>query len=132
MMTFPSSTSLEAVWLSALEAAEATRDGRVLHAVLATAEPQAPLTSVVALNDALLTPRGDHSVDTVANTLFPANLYSPPNLDYSPGLPPEETPSSRRRRRWPVRDLSRHAPGLVHLQRQRAWHLLRSFGVLAR
>lgn len=90
MITFPTSSSLEEAWLSALEAAEATRDGRVLHAVLAVADPQAPLTEVVALNDALLVPRGDHSVDTVANTLFPANFYSPPDVDYSPGVTPEQ------------------------------------------
>lgn len=90
MITFPASASLEEAWLSALEAAEATRDGRVLHAVLAVADAQAPLTEVVALNDALLVPRGDHSVDTVANTLFPANLYSPPDVDYSPNLAPEQ------------------------------------------
>lgn len=90
MITFPPSRSLEEAWLSALEAAEPTRDGRVLHAVLAITDPQSPLTEVVALNDALLIPRGEHSVDTVANTLFPANFYSPPDVDFAPYLAPEQ------------------------------------------
>lgn len=88
MITFPPSRSLEEAWVSVLEAAELTRDGRLLHAVFAIADPQAPLTQVVALNDALLVPHGDHSVDTVANTLFPANLYAPPDVDFAPDLAP--------------------------------------------
>lgn len=90
MITFPSLPSLEEAWLSALEAAEQTRDGRLLHAVLAITMPQAPIAQVVARNDSLLLSRGDHAVDTVANTLFPANLYSPPDFDYSPDLPPDQ------------------------------------------
>lgn len=88
MITFPPFPSLEQAWLSTLEAAEQTRDGRLLHAVLAITNPEAAIPEVVAYNDALLVPRGDHSVDTVANTLFPANLYSPPDVDYSPDLSP--------------------------------------------
>lgn len=90
MITFSPSRSLEEAWLTVLEAAESTRDGRVLHAVLAITDPQAPVSEVVALNDALLVPRGDHSVDTVANTLFPANLYSPPDVDFAPNLAPQQ------------------------------------------
>ena len=86
MITFPPIDSLEAAWLGVLEAAEATRDGRLLHAVLSITDPAAPLPEVVAANDALLLPRGDHAVDTVANTVFPANLYTPPALDYLPNL----------------------------------------------
>ncbi|MGI8667494.1 MAG: hypothetical protein ACR2N4_15955 [Jatrophihabitans sp.] len=88
MIAFPSFTNIEVAWLSVLEAAEARRDGRLLHTVLSITEPSAPLPEIVAANDALLIPRGDHSVDTVANTLFPANLYSPPDLDYHPDLRP--------------------------------------------
>jgi hypothetical protein len=86
MIAFPPFDSLEEAWLGVLEAAEATRDGRLLHAVLSITNPMAPLPEVVAANDARLLPRGDHTVDTVANTLFPANLYSPPALDYLPDL----------------------------------------------
>lgn len=90
MISFPPFASLEEAWLSVLEAAEVNRDGRLLHAVLSITDPAAPLPEVVASNDAVLVPRGDHSVDTVANTLFPANLYVPPNLDYRPGLEPKQ------------------------------------------
>jgi hypothetical protein len=86
MIAFSPFSSIEDAWLGALEAAEQTRDGRLLHAVLAITAPEAPVANTVACNDALLLPRGDHSVDTVANTLFPANLYSPPDIDYSPEI----------------------------------------------
>jgi len=90
VIAFPSFASLEAAWLGVLEAAEAMPDGRLLHAVLSITNPAAPLPQVVAANDALLVPRGDHTVDTVANTVFPANLYAPPELDYVPSLKPAE------------------------------------------
>ena len=90
MIAFPPFDSLEAAWLGVLEAAEATRDGRLLHAVLSITDPAAPVPEVVAANDALLLPRGDHTVNTVANTVFPANLYAPPELDYLPDLQPAE------------------------------------------
>jgi hypothetical protein len=86
VIAFPPFDSLEAAWIGVLEAAEATRDGRLLHAVLSITGPGAPMPRVVAANDALLRPRGDHTVDTVANTVFPANLYAPPALDYLPNL----------------------------------------------
>jgi hypothetical protein len=90
VITFPAFASIEEAWLSALEAAEQKRDGRLLHAVLSITNPEAPRSDVVALNDVLLASRADHSVDTVANTLFPANLYSPPDLDYAPELEPNQ------------------------------------------
>jgi hypothetical protein len=90
MIAFPPFYSVEAAWLGVLGAAEATRDGRLLHAVLSITDPAAPLPEVVAANDALLLPRGDHTVDTVTNTVFPANLYAPPELDYVPDLQPAE------------------------------------------
>lgn len=90
MIAFPPFASLEEAWLGVLEATEANRDGRLLHAVLSITDPVAPIPEVVAANDALLVPRGDHSVDTVANTLFPANLYAPPDFDYHPDLKPEQ------------------------------------------
>lgn len=90
MIAFPPFATLEEAWLSVLDAAEAKRDGRLLHAVLSIADPGAPRPEVVAANDALLVARGDHTVDTVANTLFPANLYAPPDLDYRPGLKPDQ------------------------------------------
>jgi hypothetical protein len=90
MIAFPPVRSLEEAWLLALERAEATRDGRLLHAVLAVTNPEAPLTGVVRANDELLLPRKHHSVDTVANTIFPANLYAPPEIDYHPSLRPEQ------------------------------------------
>ena len=86
MIAFPPFESLESAWLGVLEAAEATRDGRLLHAVLSITDPAVPLPAVVAANDALLLSRGDHTVDTVANTVFPANRYAPPALDYLPDL----------------------------------------------
>lgn len=90
MITFPPFASIEEAWLSTLEAAEQKRDGRLLHVVLSVTNPEAPRPEVVASNDALLVPRGHGSVDTVANTLFPANLYSPPDVDYAPDLTPNQ------------------------------------------
>jgi hypothetical protein len=90
MNTFPVFGSLEDAWLSVLEAANQVRDGRLLHTVLAIQNPQAPDGEIVACNDALLAVGNDHSVDTVANTLFPANIYRPPDVDYSPDLAPEQ------------------------------------------
>ena len=90
MITFPPFASLEEAWLSALETAETKRDGRLLHAVLSVTNPEAPMREIVASNDAVLVRRGDHSVDTVASTVFPANLYAPPEIDYLPGLKPDE------------------------------------------
>lgn len=90
MIAFEPFTSIEDAWLATLVAANDKHDGRLLHAVLAVTEPQAPSGAAVACNDALLVPRGDHSVDTVANTLFPANLYAPPSFDYSPDLARED------------------------------------------
>ena len=90
MITFPPFESIDEAWLGTLEAAEQESDGRLLHAVLSITNPEAPSSEVVASNDVVLVQRGDPSVDTVANTLFPANLYSPPDADYAPGLSPDQ------------------------------------------
>jgi hypothetical protein len=86
MITFPPFSSIEEAWLGTLGAAEQTRDGRLLHAVVAVPDPSAPRPEVVAAINSVLSARGSHSVDTVANTIFPANFYSPPDVDYAPEL----------------------------------------------
>lgn len=77
-------------WLSALGACASVPDGRVQHLVLTTTEPTGQPDSVtMAAVDQLLVP-GHHAVTTVANTLFPADLYRDPGFAWSPNLREED------------------------------------------
>lgn len=76
-------------WLSALTACTAAPSGRVQHLVLAIEEPSGEPDPVLtdALNDFLAPPH--YGVGTVANTIFPRDLYPDPGFTWSPELDQE-------------------------------------------
>lgn len=81
----PAASAHEA-WLSALDACMSEPDGRLQHLVLTVMEPSAaPDPTVAQALDELLVPT-HHAVATVANTLYPSDLYYDPGFSWSPDL----------------------------------------------
>lgn len=89
MKALPPQRSIDRAWIEALAAALNERDGRLLHVVLTVEHPDAPNSRLVALNDELLVPV-QHSVSTVASTLFPSSTYADPLISYEPDMPAEK------------------------------------------
>lgn len=81
----PAASAHEA-WLLALAACASIPDGRIQHLVLSITRPSpvADPALSAALNE-LLVP-AHHGVATVANTLYPSDLYADPGFSWSPSL----------------------------------------------
>lgn len=80
------SKTLSEAWLQALTHAAGQRGGRCVHLVM-TIENPGPENE--AVRDALgreLDAAGNHSVETVAGTIFPNSLYQSPGFSWSPDL----------------------------------------------
>lgn len=82
--------SVSEAWLLSLEQTAESGDGRMVHVVSTITEPGAEVSSIRRVLDEALDAAGAQSVDTVAETIFPASLYPDPGIDWSPGLPAEE------------------------------------------
>lgn len=69
-----SAATLSDPWLETLVQVAATPDRKLFHTVTRITDPTVENPAVRAVADGLLTERGDQTIETVANTLFPAQL----------------------------------------------------------
>lgn len=88
----PAQTVSEA-WLTSLEAAAATRGGRIVHLVTTVTDPGRELSEVRDIVDRRLEQAGMQSVDTVAETIFPSSLYPDPGFDWTRTLDADKVAS---------------------------------------
>lgn len=86
----PVVASVSEAWVLGLERVVAAPDGRLVHLVSTVTEPGAEIAPVREVLEASLQAAGKHSVDTVAETIFPSSLYSDPGFDWMPGMPAEK------------------------------------------
>lgn len=86
----PPAASVSEAWLLGLERVVAEPDGRLVHLVSTVTEPGAELAPVRHVLDSALDAVDKHSVDTVAETIFPSSLYPDPGFDWTPGIAPEK------------------------------------------
>lgn len=86
MIAMPPASSVSEAWLLGLEHVVAERDGRVVHLVSTVTEPGAESAPVRLVLDSALEAAGKHSVDTVAETIFPSSLYPNPGFNWIPGI----------------------------------------------
>lgn len=82
--------SVSEAWLLSLERTAETGVGRAVHVVSTVTEPGTEIASIRQVLDQALDAAGAQSVDTVAETIFPASLYPDPGTDWSPDMPAEE------------------------------------------
>jgi hypothetical protein len=82
----PSAASVSEAWLLSLERTSAADDGRRIHVVSTVTEPGTEIGSIRRVVDEALGAVHAQSVDTVAETIFPASLYEDPGGDWSPDL----------------------------------------------
>lgn len=78
--------SVSEAWLAGLERVLTEPDGRVVHLVSTVTDPGAELPPVRRELDVVLKTAGKHSVETVAETIFPSSLYTDPGFDWMPGI----------------------------------------------
>ena len=81
--------SVSEAWLLSLERTAEASHGRAVHVVSTVTEPGTEIGSIRQVLDEALDMAGAQSVDTVAETIFPASLYPDPGVDWSPDLPGE-------------------------------------------
>ena len=82
----PAAASVSEAWLLSLERTADAAGGRAVHVVSTVTEPGTEILSVRRVLDGALNGYGAQSVDTVAETIFPASLYPDPGVDWSPYL----------------------------------------------
>lgn len=78
--------TLSEAWLLGLEYALKERGGRLVHLVTTITDPGSEIIEVREGVDRALARAGSQSVDTVAQTIFPAALYRDPGTVWSPGI----------------------------------------------
>lgn len=86
MIALPLAASVSEAWVLGLERVVAAPDGRLVHLVVTVTEPGAELAPVRRALDSALEAADKHSVDTVAETIFPSSLYPNPGFDWMPGI----------------------------------------------
>lgn len=86
MVALLSAPTISEAWLAAVRAAVHAPGGRSLHSVVSVAHPGPPEPELVRVIDDLLDDRRQHSVSTVASTLFPSNLYADPGVHWHPDM----------------------------------------------
>lgn len=92
-MYVPTASTISQAWLATLDAVHHA-GGRKVNVLTTVSEPEAEEDGGIrAAVDALLIPghkqgTSIQSVDTVANTIFPASLYNDPGFAWSPDLAP--------------------------------------------
>lgn len=82
-------TSISEAWLQTLKIVNAQPEGKMVHLLTSVSEPWLPEDPVIrAAVDRVLTPSIQRprlqSIDTIANTIFPAGLYPDPRIPWSP------------------------------------------------
>ena len=83
----PAAASVSEAWLLSLERTAVVAVGRAVHVVSTVTEPGTEILSVRRVLDGALDGYGAQSIDTVAETIFPASLYPDPAIDWAPDLP---------------------------------------------
>ena len=78
--------TLSEAWLQALAHAASQRGGRCVHLVMTVENPGAENEVIRDALGRALDAAGDHSVETVAGTIFPSSLYQSPGFSWSPNL----------------------------------------------
>lgn len=86
MIAMPPVASVSEAWLLGLERVAAESDGRLVHLVSTVTDPGVEIAPVRHVLDSALEAAGKHSVDTVAQTIFPSSLYPDPGFDWMPGI----------------------------------------------
>lgn len=86
MIAMPPVASVSEAWVLGLERVVGEPDGRLVHLVSTVTEPGAEIASVRHVLDAALQAADKHSVNTVAETIFPSSLYPDPGFDWMPGV----------------------------------------------
>lgn len=86
----PVVASLSEAWVLGLERVAAAPDGRLVHLVSTVTEPGSEIPPVRHVLDASLEAASKHSVETVAETIFPSSLYPDPGFDWMPGIAAEK------------------------------------------
>ena len=74
----PAAASVSEAWLLSLERTADVAGGRAVHVVSTVTEPGTEILSVRRVLDGALDGYGAQSIDTVAETIFPASLYPDP------------------------------------------------------
>ncbi len=90
MIAMPVVPSLSEAWVLGVERVAAAPDGRLVHLVSTVSEPGVEIAPVRRVLEARLEEAGNHSVDTVAETIFPSSLYSDPGFDWAPDIESEK------------------------------------------
>jgi hypothetical protein len=86
----PSVASVSEAWLLSVERTAGADGGRAVHVISTVTEPGTEVGSVRRILNDALDGAGAQSVDTVAETIFPASLYSDPGVKWSVDLPPAQ------------------------------------------
>jgi hypothetical protein len=86
----PCVRSVSEAWLLSLERTAEAPGGRAVHVISTVTDPGAEIEAVRSVLDDALKTAGAQSVETVAETIFPASIYPDPGADWSPGLPTGE------------------------------------------
>lgn len=89
MSVLVSAQSLSEAWVRTLALVRKAPHGRRVHVVTTVLAPDLELHDMRGLLDKVLANAGSQSVDTVAQTIFPSALYSPPAFSWHPDLAPE-------------------------------------------
>lgn len=82
----PPTASVSEAWVLGLERVAAEPDGRLVHLVSTVTDPGSEHAAVRRVLESVLDAAGKHSVDTVAETIFPSSLYPDPGFDWTPGI----------------------------------------------
>lgn len=82
----PAVASVSEAWLLSVERTADADGGRAVHVVSTVTEPGIEVVAVRRVLDGALDASGAQSVDTVAETIFPASLYPDPGIDWSVDL----------------------------------------------
>jgi hypothetical protein len=82
--------NISEAWIRTLDLASRENGNRRVHLVTAIADPAAEVLTVRNVLDEFLAGRGQQSVTTVSETIFPSSLYQDPGLDWHPGLSKNE------------------------------------------
>jgi hypothetical protein len=83
----PVAPSVSEAWLLSVERTAEADGGRAVHVISTVTEPGLEVDAVRRVLDGALDASRAQSVDTVAETIFPASLYPDPGIDWSVDLP---------------------------------------------
>jgi hypothetical protein len=86
-LLLPATSTVSEAWLIALESTISADAGRAVHVVSTVTAPGTEILSIRRVLDEALDSSNAQSVNTVAETIFPASLYPEPAIAWAPDLP---------------------------------------------